>query len=61
MIFARYLLTAENMATPRLKLDDQNRVFPPSEQKLSYLFTMFFPASSVLPETNFTSALKAFI
>ena len=60
MILAKYLLTAEKTATPKLKLDDQKSVCPPSVQS----FFTSSPCSSnqpVLPETSFTPAAKVFI
>ena len=55
-----YLFTAEKMATPKLKLDDQKSVFPPSVQS----FFTSSPCSSsqpVLPDTSFTPAAKVFM
>ena len=59
MILARYLLRAEKMLTPRLKLDDQKSVLPPSVQS----FLISSPCSAihpVLPDTSFTPAFERF-
>ena len=59
MIRARYLLTAENIATPTLKFDAQNRVLPSSVQALrtSSPCSLSHP---VEPLTTFTPAFQAF-
>ena len=50
MTLAKYLFTAEKIATPKLKLDDQNKVLPPSVQSC---FTSS-PCSSNHPDISGT-------
>ena len=58
MMRARYLLTAEKMATPRLKLLAQNSVLPSSVQRRRTSSPWSF-SQPVLPDTTLTPASKA--